>query len=67
MIAEAQDKRKLQARKLADRTKAKELIQKKKAIVDDESGVTRDRNYAITDWNGVKFSLVDANKKNTPN
>jgi GTP-binding protein len=35
------------------------LIQKKQAIVDNESGVTRDRHYARTDWNGVKFSLVD--------
>ena len=35
------------------------LIQKKQAIVDNQSGVTRDRHYARTDWNGVKFSLVD--------
>ena len=35
------------------------LIQRKQAIVDNESGVTRDRHYARTDWNGVKFSLVD--------
>ena len=35
------------------------LIQKKQAIVDNESGVTRDRQYAKTDWNGVHFSLVD--------
>ena len=35
------------------------LIQKKQAIVDDQSGVTRDRHYARTDWNGVSFSLVD--------
>ncbi len=35
------------------------LIQRKQAIVDDESGVTRDRHYARTDWNGIKFSLVD--------
>ena len=35
------------------------LIQKKQAIVDNESGVTRDRQYAKTDWNGIKFSLVD--------
>tara|TARA_S200000501_G_C20863550_1_gene760940 strand:- start:2105 stop:3412 length:1308 start_codon:yes stop_codon:yes gene_type:complete len=35
------------------------LIQKKQAIVDNESGVTRDRHYARTDWNGIKFSLVD--------
>ena len=35
------------------------LIQKKQAIVDNESGVTRDRHYSRTDWNGVSFSLVD--------
>ncbi len=35
------------------------LIQKKQAIVDNESGVTRDRHHARTDWNGVRFSLVD--------
>ena len=35
------------------------LIQKKQAIVDNESGVTRDRHYSRTDWNGVTFSLVD--------
>ena len=35
------------------------LIQKKQAIVDNESGVTRDRQYAKTDWNGIRFSLVD--------
>tara|TARA_B100001250_G_C19794374_1_gene788089 strand:- start:446 stop:1750 length:1305 start_codon:yes stop_codon:yes gene_type:complete len=35
------------------------LIQKKSAIVDDESGVTRDRHYSKTDWNGISFSLVD--------
>ena len=35
------------------------LIQKKQAIVDNESGVTRDRQYARADWNGFSFSLVD--------
>ena len=35
-----------------------ELIQKKQAIVDNESGVTRDRHYSRTDWNGVTFSLL---------
>ena len=35
------------------------LIQRKAAIVDDESGVTRDRHYAKSDWNGVSFSLID--------
>ncbi len=29
------------------------------AVVDETPGVTRDRNYAICDWNGVKFRLVD--------
>jgi GTPase len=29
------------------------------AIVEDRPGVTRDRNYARTDWNGREFYLVD--------
>ena len=29
------------------------------AIVDDESGVTRDRQYGKVFWNGVEFSLID--------
>jgi len=29
------------------------------AVVDETPGVTRDRNYAVCDWNGVKFRLVD--------
>ncbi len=29
------------------------------AIVDEQPGVTRDRNYALCDWNGVAFHLVD--------
>ena len=28
------------------------LIQKKDAIVDESSGVTRDRHYGKSDWNG---------------
>ena len=35
------------------------LIQKRQAIVDSISGVTRDRHYGKTDWNGKKFSLID--------
>ena len=35
------------------------LIQRKSAIVDDQSGVTRDRHYARTDWNGINFSIID--------
>ncbi|MEO7394307.1 MAG: ribosome biogenesis GTPase Der, partial [Chitinophagaceae bacterium] len=30
-----------------------------KAIVDDESGVTRDRQYGISDWNGKTFNVID--------
>jgi len=35
------------------------LVGHRKAIVSDISGVTRDRNYADVEWNGVSFSLVD--------
>jgi GTP-binding protein len=35
------------------------IIRRRQAIVDDEPGVTRDRNYATTDWAGHKFFLVD--------
>ena len=35
------------------------LIEKKEAIVDEISGVTRDRHYGKSDWNGVEFSVID--------
>ncbi|HIE45574.1 MAG TPA: ribosome biogenesis GTPase Der [Flavobacteriaceae bacterium] len=35
------------------------LIQKRQAIVDDTSGVTRDRHYGQSEWNGKPFSLID--------
>lgn len=35
------------------------LLEKRKAIVDDTSGVTRDRQYGIADWNGKVFNLID--------
>ena len=35
------------------------LIQKRKAIVDDISGVTRDRHYGQSEWNGKQFSVID--------
>ena len=35
------------------------MIQKREAIVDAVSGVTRDRHYGKTDWNGRDFSLID--------
>ena len=35
------------------------LIGRREAIIDDMPGVTRDRNYAISDWNGQQFMLID--------
>lgn len=35
------------------------LIEERKAIVDQTSGVTRDRQYGHSDWNGKKFSVID--------
>lgn len=35
------------------------LIQRREAIVDAESGVTRDRHYGKSDWNGKEFSVID--------
>ena len=35
------------------------LIQRREAIVDAVSGVTRDRHYGKTDWNGKEFSVID--------
>jgi GTP-binding protein len=31
----------------------------RKAIVNEESGVTRDRNYGRANWSGVDFSVID--------
>lgn len=35
------------------------LIQRREAIIDAESGVTRDRHYGKSEWNGSHFSLID--------
>jgi GTP-binding protein len=35
------------------------LTESREAIVDEESGVTRDRNYGVSNWNGVDFSVID--------
>ena len=35
------------------------LIQRREAIIDAVSGVTRDRHYGKTDWNGREFSIID--------
>jgi GTP-binding protein len=35
------------------------LTDSRDAIVDEVSGVTRDRNYGSCNWNGVDFSVID--------
>ena len=35
------------------------MIQRREAIVDSQSGVTRDRHYGKSDWNGRDFTLID--------
>ncbi len=35
------------------------LLEQRKAIVDDISGVTRDRQYGICEWNGKNFNVID--------
>ena len=35
------------------------LTDSREAIVDEVSGVTRDRNYGRSNWNGVDFSVID--------
>jgi GTP-binding protein len=35
------------------------LTETREAIVDEVSGVTRDRNYGKANWNGVDFSVID--------
>ena len=35
------------------------LTESREAIVDEVSGVTRDRNYGSCTWNGVAFSVID--------
>ena len=35
------------------------LIQRREAIVDSVSGVTRDRHYGKSEWNGREFSVID--------
>ena len=35
------------------------LTDSRKAIVDAESGVTRDRHYGKSEWNGLEFSVID--------
>ncbi len=35
------------------------LIGQRQAIIDDISGVTRDRQYGVSDWNGKSFTVID--------
>ncbi|MEO8567992.1 MAG: ribosome biogenesis GTPase Der [Ginsengibacter sp.] len=35
------------------------MLEQRKAIVDDISGVTRDRQYGVADWAGKVFNLID--------
>jgi GTPase len=35
------------------------MLEERKAIVDDESGVTRDRQYGIAEWSGKQFNVID--------
>jgi len=35
------------------------LLEQRKAIVDDVSGVTRDRQYGVAEWAGKSFNLID--------
>ena len=36
------------------------LIGERQAIVDEASGVTRDRTYGKSTWNGVEFNVIDS-------
>ncbi len=35
------------------------MLGQRKAIVDDLSGVTRDRQYGVAEWDGKSFNLID--------
>ncbi len=35
------------------------MVEKKQAIMDNESGVTRDRHYGYSEWNGKSFTVID--------
>lgn len=35
------------------------LVEQRKAIMHDESGVTRDRHYGYGEWNGKHFTVID--------
>jgi GTPase len=35
------------------------LVQSRQAIVEETAGVTRDRHYGVSDWNGINFTVID--------
>jgi len=35
------------------------IVGRRVAVVEDTPGITRDRLYAVTDWNGRRFNVVD--------
>ena len=35
------------------------MLEQRKAIVDDLSGVTRDRQYGVAEWAGKSFNIID--------
>ncbi|MEO9098674.1 MAG: ribosome biogenesis GTPase Der, partial [Ginsengibacter sp.] len=35
------------------------MLEQRKSIVDDTSGVTRDRQYGVADWAGKSFNVID--------
>ena len=35
------------------------FLARREAIVDSTSGVTRDRHYGKSDWNGIEFTVID--------
>ena len=35
------------------------LLEQRKAIVDNISGVTRDRQYGVAEWTGRSFNVID--------
>ncbi len=35
------------------------LVEARQAIVEETSGVTRDRHYGQSDWNGKHFAVID--------
>src|SRR5437016_9240859 len=35
------------------------MMEQRQAIVHDISGVTRDRQYGVADWNGKTFNVID--------